>query len=885
MKETRTIKSYIIEICIIIASVIGIILLVFGLKGLYPFGDKTIAYSDMSQQTIPFYYYIYDMLHGKELPFFSWLVGSGSNMMGVSSQFSFFSPFNIIFYFTGRSNILMFANIVMIIKAVFVAISMYVYVCSFKVNSYIRVSAAVLYAFGAGTIIYYVLGYNMDIAIMLPLIMLGMNRLMSNGKSVLFIVCSTICMMVNIYYAAMIIGFVLIVGFLQNLLLIDKEKRSMAAASLLKGLIISALCGAVVWLPSFMCISNSQRFSDSTASGLLGIYMNAIGSAQSDEYLKQMMLVNMSLLIAVVIVSPIIAKKLSGKFFNKLIIYGYIITIIMTLSVIVPGTELLWHGGTRVGWPVRFVFIITFALADYYVRIAEQYFEAKGNISVNRVIAIISGIVAVVAVVVVSFFIHKRHIINIYNGINNVQSNTLILVAAGIVIYSLCLIFSKFGKYIIPLVLGVELVFNSIVWISPYFYETDSSVEYINNANALLAEIETERYERVKDYNNILNSNYAFGAEVNTVTNFIHTVDSDCQPFFEKIGYPSAWTRIFDYGGTLFTDNILGMKYVIANENPCDELFVQNTESIYENRYQLPPVMKVGSGQTGQTDNTFEFLNEIYSDMSNDTEGLFAEISISSETGLYEADIDEPSIIYMYCSKETAFSISVNEQDIVIPRMDNAENTAYYLDNVVCLGRYCDGHVSIALNNYEGNIEDVHVAVMSIDKIINLTGAVNNGFEASDVSYGAASVKFSSNCSDSSVVMLPVFNSDGWHCKVNGTKTDITEVYGGFLGVTLDAGQNDVRFYFIPEGLIAGLIMTIIGLIIVVISLILRKKKYNSEYVISEKEDETENETQVFDKATSFINKCSEIIIMALGIIIAVLLFLVPIVSWIIHII
>ena len=68
----------------------------YGVNGIYPFGSKSIARGDMVQQTIPAgMYYVWDVLHGKASPFFTWNSGLGMNRSGAVSLGALFSPLNL----------------------------------------------------------------------------------------------------------------------------------------------------------------------------------------------------------------------------------------------------------------------------------------------------------------------------------------------------------------------------------------------------------------------------------------------------------------------------------------------------------------------------------------------------------------------------------------------------------------------------------------------------------------------------------------------------------------------------------------------------------------------------------------------------------------------
>ena len=90
----------------IMAAVISfVVLIVYVLNDIYPFGDGTIARGDMVQQTIPAgMYYVWDILHGQASPFFTWNSAFGMNISGASSLGAAESAESVfIFFYKGKS--------------------------------------------------------------------------------------------------------------------------------------------------------------------------------------------------------------------------------------------------------------------------------------------------------------------------------------------------------------------------------------------------------------------------------------------------------------------------------------------------------------------------------------------------------------------------------------------------------------------------------------------------------------------------------------------------------------------------------------------------------------------------------------------------------------
>lgn len=72
------------------------------------------------------------------------------------------------------------------------------------------------------------------------------------------------------------------------------------------------------------------------------------------------------------------------------------------------------------------------------------------------------------------------------------------------------------------------------------------------------------------------------------------------------------------------------------------------------------------------------------------------------------------------------------------------------------------------------------------------------------------------------LLFVPFMALNGWRCVQNGEPVDIVPVFGGFLGIRLLDGENEIAFSFLPPGLYTGLWMTALG-IAAALWMILRK--------------------------------------------------------------
>ena len=81
-----------------------ILLLVYVLFGMFPFGQKSLLITDMSQIYVDFHSWFYDALKGGDSLLFSWNTGLGMNMVGALT-FYLSSPFSFLVLLFERSQI------------------------------------------------------------------------------------------------------------------------------------------------------------------------------------------------------------------------------------------------------------------------------------------------------------------------------------------------------------------------------------------------------------------------------------------------------------------------------------------------------------------------------------------------------------------------------------------------------------------------------------------------------------------------------------------------------------------------------------------------------------------------------------------------------------
>ena len=95
---------------------------------------------------------------------------------------------------------------------------------------------------------------------------------------------------------------------------------------------------------------------------------------------------------------------------------------------------------------------------------------------------------------------------------------------------------------------------------------------------------------------------------------------------------------------------------------------------------------------------------------------------------------------------------------------------------------------------------------LDIDEYIDLQEVPFNIYEK-----GNNFLKGNIELGSKNILQLPIPNNKGWKILINGIEKEPISVNGGFLGLQLESGYNEIELYFMSPGFKVGIITTIIG--------------------------------------------------------------------------
>ena len=186
------------------AIALFIITVVYFCYSIIPFGDKIIYRMDLYHQYGPLFSELFDRITSGESLIYSWNTGLGSPFIG--NFFNYLSsPLSFIVLLFGHKNTFEAVATMIALKAIFSAMSLSYYLKKSKnENGPIVIAFGIMYAFCAYFVAYYWNVMWIDTLYLLPLIALGIEKIINKGKCATYIIFLSLAIFTNYY-----IGFML----------------------------------------------------------------------------------------------------------------------------------------------------------------------------------------------------------------------------------------------------------------------------------------------------------------------------------------------------------------------------------------------------------------------------------------------------------------------------------------------------------------------------------------------------------------------------------------------------------------------------------------------------------------------------------------------------
>lgn len=829
----KTYWTYFVSFIIPIIIMIGVYLS----QGIYWNSDTSPLLGDGFHQYVIFDIALRNILHGNGSLFYTFTSGLGLNFYALSSYYlgSFLSP---LVYFFDLTNMPDAVYLTTLLKFGLIGLSTY-----FSLNKLfqsipkpLKLALSTSYALMSFTVSQLEIKTWLDVFILIPLIITGLQLLITEKKFLLYFTSLSILFIQNYYFGYMTALF-LIFWYLCQISWDFKTRKS----SFLDFIITSVLAGMtslILTLPTLFDLqTHGEKLTEVTkfqteSSWYLDLFAKQfIGSFDTTKY-GAIPMIFVGLLPFILTILFFTLKSI--KFHVKLI-YAIFFAFLIA-SFYIEALDLFWQGmHTPNMFLHRYSWIFSTLLIYTAAEVLNRLKEIKFWNFLVSLFLVVTGFLATIYL--------KSH----YSFLTDLN---ILLTLEFLVVYSLLLlaVIKKFISVylfaiLISLFIMVEMSLNASSqmdgiakewgFASRSTYNRDipameSFSTYIGNQFTRTEKLETQTG------NDSMKFNY------NGISQFSSVRNRSASSTLDKLGFKSSGTNLnLRYANnSILADSLFGIQYNIS-ENPIDkygfqDVYQKDNLTLYENQFSLPIAFASQSVYndvkfTEHTlDNQASFLNQLANvnfdyfspipyDKTENTDDLISVTSSSNEDAAiqYQIEVPENSQVYLSFTNLHFSNDKQKKVDILV----NGEKKTFTTDNVFSffnLG-YTKETKTFNINvSFPGNSQvsfesptfyrlDTQTFTEAIQKIkeqpVTVSTSKNKVFATYDVKQ------------DTSIFFTIPYDK-GWSAYQDGKKIEMKQAQTGFMKVDVPKGKGTITLSFIPNGFITGAICSFTSLLL-----------------------------------------------------------------------
>ncbi len=831
-----------LAVCLASMGLTALVLaVVYALRGIWPFGTDNVAYMDAAQFYVPGYYSLWDSLHGD-------LSG------GVWKQLLY--PYNWPFFFCARDHVLEAMSLYIGVKMLLIALFASIALCwRFpRVSGVYKTLFALLYTFSGFVLQYYSNATWLAAVTVFPLLLLGLERLLRDGKCGLYLACYAWFLYTSIYHTFMVTIYVVLFALGYVLLVLPREARGGRIFRLgVTTALAAGLCSRQ-WLRTSAVLAGGARFQENLDSGILtGMTTWDIPNTRHTF----LMLLGMSLVAALIIsallrqrTAPTDERKKAIRFFGLML--G-----LLALPMVFTNIDTAWHFGQYNFFPMRYGYMLPATLLAAGCLCLEDEPPAPRKIRtwplVAGICAAVVGLLLTVPPVERTLRAYGACFLNVLGPAGYFRWFALYALGGALftaLYYLLRTLPPRRSALAIAAVVLVQLGANAFGNMAPdddhtYTHEYDPA--YIDTSEQLhdyFADHPQAPFARVKNVDNCLNAGYPAIAGVDALSSVNSNNSAGTLSVFDGLGYTTNYFRILDTGGTVFSDMLLNVDRVLSATALDPDLYDTGdvVDGVQVGACRYPGVLGL-MYDADALDDYFALatipdrLNALYRAFTGLETPLAADLSPAldaSGEGMHAytltAQLEAPAFVYLAVDG-MAMNITAGDRAVAVPSYGNLTNRVYpapFNGNLLCLGLFQAGDFEAAFTSAM-DLTAENITLFALDKAaldaFTADADLNENMTvtATDTGYRIDLTADGPN----KRLFLPILGADGWRCAVNGKDVDLSWFIGTMMSVPLENGANTVELSWAvsnaPSPL--GKILPWAALILALAFLVLCRKK------------------------------------------------------------
>lgn len=816
-----------------------IMLVIFIVRNIYPFGERSFLHIDMYHQYFPFLVEFYHKLKNGESLFYSWNTGIGSNFLALYVYY-LASPFNWLCVLVPEQFLMEFLSYMVVLKIGLCGLTFTHYARKhFHTDSWVVLCFSIFYALSG-----FMAAYNwdvmwLDVIILAPIVILGVERLVNEGNCRLYCVTLGLSILTNYYLSIMLCMF-LVLYFI--ILLIAKGHsapdcsaklafpglraiNNFYAKAVLRFGVYSLLAGgmsAILLFPEIAALKFTE-FSDINFPKKVKTYFSVIDMLARHCYDVEVETgldhwPNIYCGVAVFLLLPLYAmqKKIPiREKAPKLILLAF-----MMLSFSTNLLNFIWHGFNYPdSLPARQSFLYIFLLLTLCYEAFKHIREHTGNEIMITFIGML-------------FFIllcEKLITDDAFTGVCFLVTGILFVIYAGFIhcyrhhigtVKWLC----ACTITVVIVEAGTNMYLTSVPTVSRTTYLSNfDSYQILTDRTVEKEGTDFFRFEKFarRTQNDAMLIGFQGGSY------FSSTLNSLVSDFYEKYGMRASRVNYCYEGATPVTAALLSNRYMLYTlDRGYDNLFTLcDTEGklfLYKNNYSLP------LGYMVTEDELFSSTDEVEENLHNDEqedsylnpiqrqnklvhklgvkEDIFLHVGFDSFGSSAQLHAEEDAHYYAYTPNTKIDNIQMEYKDY--SKTFSQIRKDYILD----LGYHETGDV-VLLNSENGEALNLSVYKVNETALDEFVGRLKRQTLTVD-RYDETSINGHIEVDMAGQLVLSIPYEPGWTLYVDGVETDMKLFEDTFISVYLDKGAHMIALKYFPDGFILGIVVSVLSILL-----------------------------------------------------------------------
>lgn len=823
-----------------------VMLIIFGINDIYPFGDRSFLNIDMYHQYFPFLSEFYHKLKNGESLFYSWNTGIGTNFFALYVYY-LATPFNWLAILCPEQYLMEFITYLVVIKIGLCGLSFTYYIHKhFQTSSWSILCFSIFYALSG-----YMAAFNwnvmwLDVVVIAPIVIYGLELLINEGKCKLYCLTLAFSIISNFYLSIMLCIFLVLYFFV---LLISKDphknidSKSLAFPKLeklenfygkaaIRFSIYSLLAGgmaAILLIPEFVVLSATEYGSSTfptdvktyfTTLDMLARHCFNVGIETGLDHWPNIYCgVGIFFLLPLYIINKKIPTREKAP---RMILLAF-----MLISFSTNTLNFIWHGFNYPNsLPCRQSFLYIFLVL---VMCYEAFRHIK-EYAQNEIAGIYMG-------AFIFMFLCEKVITDDAFGETTFLYNIVFLVIYAVLLH----LYRTSHKHLEIIAVITICILLGEAGYNTYFTScsTVSRSTYLSNYDTY-QELTSSVMEEDGDFFRFekfarRTQNDATFIGFPAASHFSSTANALAKDFYENYGMKSSKVYYCYDGATPVTAALLNNRYMLytldrGEDTIFDLVKKEDKLYLYQNNYSLPFGYMVNSAFTQPLESALVATdtskadpisnqNTLVSKLTGNDAQTFVSISVTQNGD--HASITIPADGHYY-----AYSSNTKIDTIHMLYEDNAKDfkqidREYILD----LGYHTAG-TELTFNSENEKSLKLSAYFLNEAALSDFINTLSEQTMTLD-SYDETSINGHISVTKPGSLVLSIPYEKGWTVKVDGKKLEAIELFeGAFISIPLTTGEHTISLSFYPVGFNLGIIISLVSLGLFIGLCVLTNKKH-----------------------------------------------------------